>query len=127
MLNTLGYVDTLEVDREGQRVVLEFAPKISHMNADDVVQGGIITGWLDAAMASAVFAARGRGTTLSSLEIKTSYLAPVPLGETVKVEGWVVRSGKRTAFMEGRVNNQSGQTLATASSTASVRTRTPEA
>ena len=121
LLTMLGYVETTEIDREGGRVTLVFQAALRHCNFDRVVQGGIVTGWLDVAMASAVFAMSGAGTTVSSLEIKTAYYAPVPAGEALEVTGWVERLGRRTVFLEGEVRDPRGKVLAKASSTATVR------
>ena len=123
MLDLLGFVQTVEIDRERGFAAVAFEPRDEHLNGDDVVQGGITTGWLDVAMASAVFVQRGSGTTLASLEIKTVYMGRIASGKQYRVEGWIERIGKRTAFLEGRVLDPEGNTLAKASSTASVRTK----
>ena len=123
MLETLGYVDTPEIDRDSGRVVTVFEADERHLNGDLVVQGGIITGWLDVAMASAVFVVRGPGTTLASLEIKTAYYGRITGGKQYRVEGWIEKLGRKTAFLEGRVLDADGTLLAKASSTASVRTQ----
>jgi uncharacterized protein (TIGR00369 family) len=103
MLETLGYVDTVEIDRERGFAAVVFEAEERHLNADDVVQGGITTGWLDVAMASAVFVKRGSGTSVASLEIKTAYMGRISSGIRYRVEGWIERLGNRTAFLEGQV------------------------
>ncbi|MFT5391060.1 MAG: acyl-CoA thioesterase [Gammaproteobacteria bacterium] len=122
MLEALGFVETVSVDRDLARVSLKFRPERHHCNNAGVVQGGFITAWLDCAMSSAVFVKGGRGTTLVSLEIKTAYYAPIYPGTTVMAQGWIERQGSRTAFLEGRVVDEEGNVLAKTTSTASVRT-----
>jgi acyl-coenzyme A thioesterase PaaI-like protein len=54
---------------------------------------------------------------VSSLEIKTTYLAPTRAGK-LRVEGWVIKQSYKTAFMEGRIYNQENELTATASTVA---------
>ena len=125
MLRLLGYVETIAVDRERGRATLVYQAGAQHCNDDNVVQGGIVSSWVDAAMASAVFAMGGPRTKVASLEIKTTYLKPVSSGKRIRVEGWVLKLGRTTAFMEGRVFDEVDNVLATASSTALVRDAAP--
>jgi uncharacterized protein (TIGR00369 family) len=81
-----------------------------------VVQGGFVTGWIDAAMAHAAIAANGNEVTPMTLEIKVSFFAPVRPGLVI-AEGWVERAGRKTCFYEGHLKDASGKVLAKASST----------
>lgn len=81
-----------------------------------IAQGGFITAWLDAAMAHAVIHASGHRQTVFSLEIKVSFYEKVGPGEG-RVEGRVVRRGKRVAFLEASLYNAAGQLAAEATST----------
>ncbi len=81
-----------------------------------VVQGGFVTGWIDAAMAHAAIAMGGADVVPMSLELKVSFFAPARPG-TVIAEAWVERRGKRTCFFEGRLLDEEGTVLAKASST----------
>jgi uncharacterized protein (TIGR00369 family) len=81
-----------------------------------VVQGGFITGWLDAAMAHAVIAQMGLDVTPMSLELKVSFFAPARPGRVI-AEGWVERAGRSTCFCEARLTDPDGAVLAKASST----------
>jgi acyl-CoA thioesterase len=125
MLASLGFVETISVDRDTGHVLLRFRPVRHHCNNARVVQGGYITAWLDCAMSSAVYVRGGRGTTLVSLEIKTAYYGPVLPDVDVTVAGWIERMGSRSAFLEGKVIGADGAVLAKASSTASVRVPKP--
>jgi uncharacterized protein (TIGR00369 family) len=88
----------------------------AHMcHSGGVVQGGFVTGWIDAAMAHAAIAALGREVTPMSLEIKVSFFAPVRPGLVV-AEGWIERHGRKTCFVEGRLLNGQGKVLAKGSS-----------
>lgn len=81
-----------------------------------IAQGGFITAWLDAAMAHAVIQDSQHAQTVFSLEIKVSFYEKVGPGEG-RVEGKVIRRGKRVAFMEASLYNAAGKLAAQATST----------
>jgi len=81
-----------------------------------IAQGGFITAWLDAAMAHAVIHETGHAQTVFSLEIKVSFYEKVGPGEG-RVEGRVIRRGKRVAFLEASLYNAEGKLAAEATST----------
>jgi uncharacterized protein (TIGR00369 family) len=83
------------------------------------VQGGFVTGMLDAAMTHAVFLLVREDIILPTLEIKVSFLEIVKSG-SVFASGFVRRLGKSIVFMEGQLYNSDGDILATASATARV-------
>jgi uncharacterized protein (TIGR00369 family) len=85
----------------------------------DIVQGGFITGMLDAAMSHAVFAVEKGWVILPTLEIKISFLEAVHPGDLFAT-GRIVRLGKSVVFLEGELRDAEGMLLATASSTARV-------
>jgi acyl-coenzyme A thioesterase PaaI-like protein len=104
------------MDAEAGRAVLEYMAGIHMCHSGGVVQGGFVTGWLDAAMAHAVIAATGFDVTPMSLELKVSFFAPASPG-LVTAEGWIERRGKSTCFGEARLLNPAGEVLAKCSST----------
>jgi uncharacterized protein (TIGR00369 family) len=81
-----------------------------------IAQGGFITAWLDAAMAHAVIHDTGHAQTVFSLEIKVSFYEKVGPGAG-RVEGRVIRRGKRVAFLEAALYNAEGKLAAEATST----------
>ncbi|MBC7727855.1 MAG: PaaI family thioesterase [Microbacteriaceae bacterium] len=81
-----------------------------------IAQGGFITAWLDAAMAHAVIHDTGHAQTVFSLEIKVSFYEKVGPGEG-RVEGRVIRRGKRVAFLAASLYNADGKLAAEATST----------
>jgi uncharacterized protein (TIGR00369 family) len=87
-----------------------------------VVQGGFVTGWIDAAMAYAAIAMAGPEVVPMSLELKVSFFAPVRPG-IVFAEGWVERRGRKTCFFEGSLSDAAGKVLAKASSTVLLASR----
>ena len=118
LLDSMGFVRVLGVDREAGRVRAEFdaLPRFCHTNGT-IVQGGFVTAWLDFAMAHAAFLKAGLDVGVASLELKVSFLQRVGPGRVV-AEGRVQRLGRRVAFLEASLTDPGGALLATASSTA---------
>lgn len=114
----MGLVRIVEMDPEG-RARLEYMAKPGMCHSGGVVQGGFVTGWIDAAMAHAVIAVLGDEVTPMSLELKVSFFAPVRPGLVV-AEGWIERRGRKTAFLEGRLLDGEGNVLAKGTSTATL-------
>ncbi len=112
---TMGLVRVVELTAEG-RALIEYEAKSGQCHSGGVVQGGFITGWIDAAMAHAAIARAGYDVTPMSLEIKVSFLAPVRPGPVFAV-AWAVKHGRKTCFYEGELKDAAGTLLAKASST----------
>ena len=115
LYETMGLVRIVSTDPEG-RASLEYEAKREQCHSGGVVQGGFISGWIDAAMAHAAMAKNGQGIVPMTLELKVSFFAPTRPG-TVIAEAWVERHGKRTSFYEGHLKDASGTILAKATST----------
>jgi uncharacterized protein (TIGR00369 family) len=112
---TLGLVRVVSMTPEG-RAVLEYRAGPHMCHSGGVVQGGFVTGWIDAAMAHAAIAMGGPDIVPMSLELKVSFFAPARPGIVV-AEGWVERRGRSTCFFEGQLRDTTGRVLAKASST----------
>ena len=115
----IGMLGGQLIDFDSDKITCTFEFDISQdfCHSIDIVQGGFVTAMLDAAMSHAVFICNQEILNVSSLEIKTSYLAPTRAGK-LRVEGWVIKQSYKTAFMEGRLYNQDNELTATASSVA---------
>tara|TARA_Y100001001_G_scaffold113711_1_gene111373 strand:- start:988 stop:1413 length:426 start_codon:yes stop_codon:yes gene_type:complete len=112
---TLGLIRVVSTDAEGH-ARLEYEAKQAQCHSGGVVQGGFISGWIDAAMAHAAMARNGPGIVPMTLELKVSYFAPTRPGLVI-AEAWVERHGKRTSFYEGHLKDSAGTVLAKATST----------
>lgn len=117
----MGLERIVEIDPTG-RAVLEYRATPEQSHSGGVVQGGFVTGWIDAAMAHAVMAVPGLDAVPMTLEIKVSFFAPTRPG-LVLAEAWVVQGGRRTAFVEGTLKDLAGTLLAKASSTITLVSR----
>lgn len=111
----MGLVRIVSTDPEGW-ASLEYRAKPEQCHSGGVVQGGFVTGWIDAAMAHAAMAKNGPNTVPMTLEIKVSFFAPARPGLVI-AEAWVERHGKRTSFYEGHLKAPDGTVIAKASST----------
>ena len=117
----MGLVRVVEMAPAG-RAKLEYRATLAQSHSGGVVQGGFVTGWIDAAMAHAILAIPGLDVVPMTLEIKVSFFAPTRPGLVV-AEAWVVQAGRRTAFVEGSLSDGAGVLLAKASSTMTLASR----
>lgn len=115
LYQTMGLVRIVSQESEG-RATLEYEAKPAMCHSGGVVQGGFVTGWIDAAMAHAAMARHGEQIVPMSLEIKVSFFAPTRPGRVI-AEAWVERRGRRTEFYEGHLKAPDGTVLAKATST----------
>ena len=115
LMAAIGFVDVLELDRRAgsARVAFDGRADFTHSNGA-TVQGGIITAWLDNAMAWAV-AAKNPKASVASLEIKVSFLSRVGPGPSI-AQARVVKWGRTVVFLEAELVTPDGKMLARASS-----------
>ena len=107
----------VDFDNDKKACTFEFNIIKDFCHSVDIVQGGFVTAMLDAAMSHAIFICDHEIMNVSSLEIKTSYLAPTRAGK-LRVEGWVIKQSYKTAVMESHLYNEDNELTATASSVA---------
>lgn len=113
--NALGMEKVVERGEKG-RAVIHYRARMDMCHSGGIVQGGFVTGWIDAAMAHVVMAQSEDAANPLSLEIKVSFLKPATPGLII-AEAWIERSGRSIAFLEGLIRNEAGEVLAKATST----------
>lgn len=111
-------------DDETGTVEMRYTLDESFTHSGGIVQGGFITGMLDAGMAHAIIARYRRYVIVASLEIKVSFLEVARAGELV-VYARPVRLGRSIAFLEAELHDENGNLLATATSTAKIIDKPP--
>lgn len=116
LMDTLGLVRTVSMDAEKGRACLEFKARASQCHSGNIVQGGFVTGWIDAAMAHAVIAKTDGAVLPLSLDIKIAFYAAAHPG-LLHAEGWIERMGRTTAFVEGHLVTPEGEMIAKGMST----------
>ncbi|HWP13028.1 MAG TPA: PaaI family thioesterase [Ramlibacter sp.] len=106
-----------EADFDAGRVVLLFARQPAFKNHFGNVQGGFAVAMIDALVSIAAFAKTR--AWLPTVEIKSSFVAPMKLGEC-RGEGSVVKAGKQLVFLEARLWGADGKLAVHATATAVV-------
>ncbi len=117
--DTLG-MDLAEVHQDEMRIVVNFTADKSFANPTGAVQGGFIAAMLDEAISTNIIIASNVTMTAPTLEMKTSYLAPLFVGPA-KVEAKILKFGKSVCFSEARCFDPDGKLVATATATAAPR------
>ncbi len=122
---TLLGAEAVAYDQTLNRVVIEWNAEQRHCHSVEghpkggIVQGGIVTGWLDVAMATACLVSGEQGTAVASLEIKVSFLLPAHPG-LHRSYGTLIRHGRSIGFMEAELRDADDVLIARASSTAAL-------
>ncbi|TQF38780.1 hypothetical protein UNPF46_15190 [Bradyrhizobium sp. UNPF46] len=123
---TLLGIGVIAYEETANRVAIDLNAEQRHCHSiaghpkGGIVQGGIVTGWLDVAMATACLVDGMEDTTVASLEIKVTFLLPAHPGR-YRSYGTVIRRGRSIGFMEAELLDAQGKLIARASSTAAVR------
>lgn len=105
-------IDSLERDR----VVMRFVAEERHSNPMGTLHGGILCDVADAAMAMSWATGLEDDESLTTLEIKISFLRPFWTG-LLLAEGHVLNRGKTTGLTECHVRDEKGRLVAHATST----------
>jgi uncharacterized protein (TIGR00369 family) len=83
-----------------------FVPTALAANPHGIVQAGVHSLLLDAAMNFAINAAMpGRSRTRATLELKTEVMRPAKVGEGYRLRGEVVRMARQVAYAEATVTD----------------------
>lgn len=95
-------------------------------NAQRSLHGGYLCVLLDAVLGSALASLEGQDVAIVNPDLTVHFLAPVECGAILIAEGHVLRHGRTLSFVEAQVRNEaSGELVATAQSTVTVRARRP--
>jgi len=106
-----------DADFEAGRVGLLFAPQPAFKNHFGNVQGGFAVAMIDALISIAAYAKTR--LWLPTVEIKSSFVAPMKLGEC-RGEGIVIKAGKQLVFLEAKLWGADGKLAVHATGTAAV-------
>jgi uncharacterized protein (TIGR00369 family) len=114
-------LELIDADPEMNWVKICFTEQPAFRNHFGNIQGGFAVAMLDAVVSIAAFAKTN--AWLPTIEIKTSFLEPLPIGPCIG-EGHVIRAGKSLVFLEGRLLSPRGMPAVTAAATALVPGKT---
>ncbi len=95
-----------------ERVTAEMTVRDDLCTVPAVLHGGAIMAFADTlgACATVLNLAQGAGTT--TIESKTNFLAPAPVGTKVTGECVAIHRGKRTMVWQTRVTSENGKLIA---------------
>lgn len=101
---------------EGE-AVFSCRPDDSFLNPLGLVHGGLLCALLDSAMGIAVQTTQPAGRGYATIELKVSFLKPVPHdGNEIEARGRVLRIGRRIAFTEAHAYDERGTLVGHATS-----------
>jgi 1,4-dihydroxy-2-naphthoyl-CoA hydrolase len=95
-----------------ERVTAELAVREELCTRPSVLHGGAIMAFADTLGAAATVLNLPEGAGTTTLESKTNFLAPAPVGGTVLGETTPVHRGKRTMVWQTRVTTGEGRLVA---------------
>lgn len=97
--------------------VFRCSPDESLLNPVGLVHGGVLCTLLDSAMGVAVQTQVDAGVGYATIELKVSFLRPLPIdGQEMEVRGRVLKLGRKVAFAEAHAYDGSGRLLGHATS-----------
>jgi len=98
-------------------VRIGFDGKPEFCNPAGFIQGGILSAMLDDTMGPAVFVRTNGRLYTATISMTVSFLAPAKVGPIIG-EASVLQLGKTVAFTQGRLVDETGRLLATATANA---------
>ena len=97
---------------ESGRIILEHEIREADVGYNRILHGGIAATLLDEVMTCAAIVASRK--IFVAAEISIRLLGPIFVGEKIRVEGWVTKTGSRLCLTEGAIKNQEDKVLITA-------------
>jgi uncharacterized protein (TIGR00369 family) len=107
------------LELEPGRVRVRYTARQAFCNPQGTIQGGFVAAMLDDAMGPALYTLLDETQFAPTLEMKVSYLRPSLPGALI-AEGRVTHRTRGIAFIEGTLEDENGNIVATATATARV-------
>lgn len=124
--NRMPFADLLGVkivSAAPERVVAEMAVRENLCTSPAVLHGGAMMAFADSLGAYATMLNLGDNATTTTIESKTNFFAPAPVGSTVSGECIPLHRGRRTMVWQTRLTNAQGRFLALVTQTQMVLDR----
>lgn len=109
-LSSLLGLELTEVETE--RVVAEMTVRPELCNGAEVLHGGALMAFADTLGAIATIVNLPKGANTTTIESKTNFVRPAPLGERVIGETTPVHRGRRTMVWQTKITNAEGKLVA---------------
>jgi len=97
---------------EGERIVLTHVTRDTDLGYRHLVHGGISMTLLDEVMTWAAILTLKKACVAAELTVRLKH--PVTVGQSIRVEGWIMGGTARLSLTEGRVLDDRHTVLATA-------------
>lgn len=110
-----------------ERVVATMLVRDDLCTVPAVLHGGAVMAFADTLGACATFLNLRDGQSTTTIESKTNFFAPAPVGTTVSGECTPLHRGRRTMVWQTRVTNADGRLLALVTQTQMVLEAQPRA
>jgi 1,4-dihydroxy-2-naphthoyl-CoA hydrolase len=124
--NRMPFADLLGVkivSAAPERVVAEMAVRENLCTSPAVLHGGAMMAFADSLGAYATMLNLRDNATTTTIESKTNFFAPAPVGSTVSGECIPLHRGRRTMVWQTRLTNAQGRLLALVTQTQMVLDR----
>lgn len=103
---------------EAGKVIYHMTVQPMHLATPVAAHGGSVAALLDAALGVACLSQVCEdGKIVSTVSINVQFMLPAFLNDQLRVIAEVTKAGKRLLFVEGKVFNQKGETIASATAT----------
>lgn len=109
---TLGG-ELLSFDSQTRSLEMRYDINESLCHSGNIVQGGIVTAMLDAAMVHAIMVSQGHRSGLPTIDIQVSFLRASLAGRFL-ARGTIVKLGRRVVYTQAHLFNADDQLTATA-------------
>lgn len=116
--NPVGLHLAFDVDEARRSAEATFRPRPEHQGYTGITHGGIMATLLDEAMLKLCWEL-GIPAVTARLEVELK--GPAPVGEELRVRGWITRDRGKLVEAEAEVTNSSGEVVARGRSTAVVK------
>ena len=95
-----------------ERVTAELVVRPELCTQPAILHGGAIMAFADTLGAAATMLNLASGASTTTIESKTNFLAPAPVGSKILGETTPVHRGRRTMVWQTRVTNEAGRPVA---------------
>ena len=111
----MPFADSLEIrilSAEPERLTAEMLVRENLCTVPAVLHGGAVMAFADSLGAYATMLNLPEGASTTTIESKTNFFAPAPVGTTVTGECAPLHRGRRTMVWQTRITNAQGRLLA---------------